>query len=290
MRRITWPSTQLSVCSPPGALRDVILLRGIEPNMRWRQFCAELLAAAEELGAELVVTLGRAARRHPAHPPDPGVRHGDRAGDRRPAQARAVELRGADRHRRGLPGRLRPHRHAGGVVLGGGPPLRRPAAVPQGDAGAARASSRTCSRSASRSATCPRTPGPGSAGSTSWPRRTRRSATTSARSRRPATPPTSPRPAARRSPASSSATSSAARTRRLTGFPRRTTPPVAPAVFQAPWETACRPTVRGEYRQVPAPWEPVEEDAEAGVEQVADDVGAGAVARGASPRPSRRGA
>ena len=58
MRRITWPSTQLSVCSPPGALRDVILLRGIEPNMRWRQFCAELLAGSEELGAQLVVTLG----------------------------------------------------------------------------------------------------------------------------------------------------------------------------------------------------------------------------------------
>ncbi len=58
MRRITWPSTQLAICSPPGALRDVILLRGIEPNMRWRQFCAELLAASEELGAELVVTLG----------------------------------------------------------------------------------------------------------------------------------------------------------------------------------------------------------------------------------------
>ncbi len=58
MRRITWPSTQLAVASPPGALRDVILLRGIEPNMRWRQFCAELLAGADELGAELVVTLG----------------------------------------------------------------------------------------------------------------------------------------------------------------------------------------------------------------------------------------
>jgi proteasome assembly chaperone (PAC2) family protein len=57
-RRITWPSTQLFVCSPPGSSRDVILLRGIEPNMRWRQFCAELLAAAQELGAELVVTLG----------------------------------------------------------------------------------------------------------------------------------------------------------------------------------------------------------------------------------------
>ncbi len=58
MRKITWPSTQLSVCRPPGSSRDVILLRGIEPNMRWRQFCAELLAAAEELGTELVVTLG----------------------------------------------------------------------------------------------------------------------------------------------------------------------------------------------------------------------------------------
>jgi proteasome assembly chaperone (PAC2) family protein len=58
VRRITWPSTQLSVCSPPGLDRDLILLRGIEPNMRWRQFCAELVAAAEELGAEMVVTLG----------------------------------------------------------------------------------------------------------------------------------------------------------------------------------------------------------------------------------------
>jgi proteasome assembly chaperone (PAC2) family protein len=58
MRRITWPSTQISVASPPGAQRDVVLLRGIEPNMRWRQFCAELLAACDELGTELVVTLG----------------------------------------------------------------------------------------------------------------------------------------------------------------------------------------------------------------------------------------
>ncbi len=57
-RRLTWPSTQLSVVSPPGSLRDVILLRGIEPNMRWRQFCAELLAAADELEVSLVVTFG----------------------------------------------------------------------------------------------------------------------------------------------------------------------------------------------------------------------------------------
>jgi proteasome assembly chaperone (PAC2) family protein len=57
-RRITWPTTQIAVASPPGLGRDVILIRGIEPNMRWRQFCAELLAACDELGGALVVTLG----------------------------------------------------------------------------------------------------------------------------------------------------------------------------------------------------------------------------------------
>jgi proteasome assembly chaperone (PAC2) family protein len=57
-RRITWPSTQIAVASPPEFERDVILIRGIEPNMRWRQFCAELLAACDDLGGQLVVTLG----------------------------------------------------------------------------------------------------------------------------------------------------------------------------------------------------------------------------------------
>jgi proteasome assembly chaperone (PAC2) family protein len=57
-RRITWPTTRIAVASPPGLGRDVILVRGIEPSMRWRQFCAELLAACDDLGAETVVTLG----------------------------------------------------------------------------------------------------------------------------------------------------------------------------------------------------------------------------------------
>ena len=57
-RRISWPSTQIAVASPPSLDRDIILIRGIEPNMRWRQFTAELVAACEELGANLVVTLG----------------------------------------------------------------------------------------------------------------------------------------------------------------------------------------------------------------------------------------
>lgn len=58
MRRITWPSSQVYVARPPGSERDVVLLRGLEPNMKWRQFCAELLAHADDLGVQLVVTLG----------------------------------------------------------------------------------------------------------------------------------------------------------------------------------------------------------------------------------------
>ena len=57
-RRLTWPTTRIAVARPAELDRDVILVRGIEPNMKWRQFCAEVLAACDDLGAELVITLG----------------------------------------------------------------------------------------------------------------------------------------------------------------------------------------------------------------------------------------
>ncbi len=57
-REIQWPSTMLSVCSPPGSERDVVLLRGIEPNMRWRSFCDDLLEFIEQLGVSTVVIVG----------------------------------------------------------------------------------------------------------------------------------------------------------------------------------------------------------------------------------------
>lgn len=57
-RKLTWPSTHVAVASPPDLDRDVILIRGIEPNMRWRGFTAELLAAVDDLGGQLVITLG----------------------------------------------------------------------------------------------------------------------------------------------------------------------------------------------------------------------------------------
>jgi proteasome assembly chaperone (PAC2) family protein len=57
-RRIEWPTTRLSACSPPGSDRDVVLLRGLEPNMRWRGFCREILELCHALDVGMVVILG----------------------------------------------------------------------------------------------------------------------------------------------------------------------------------------------------------------------------------------
>jgi proteasome assembly chaperone (PAC2) family protein len=57
-RRLEWPTTRFSVCRPPDSARDVVLMRGPEPNMRWRTFCEEILEICRELGVQTVVTLG----------------------------------------------------------------------------------------------------------------------------------------------------------------------------------------------------------------------------------------
>ncbi|WP_034091114.1 PAC2 family protein [Streptacidiphilus albus] len=59
VRHITWPTTRLSVVRvTEPRTRDLVLIRGIEPSMRWRSFCQELLGLAHELGVEMVVILG----------------------------------------------------------------------------------------------------------------------------------------------------------------------------------------------------------------------------------------
>ena len=56
--RLVWPTTRLSLAQPEGLGRDLILVHGIEPNMRWRAFCDELVSAFTELDVELVILLG----------------------------------------------------------------------------------------------------------------------------------------------------------------------------------------------------------------------------------------
>jgi proteasome assembly chaperone (PAC2) family protein len=57
-RLISWPTTRLSYARLPTLGRDVVLVRGIEPNMRWQGFASEILGFCHELGVEMVVTFG----------------------------------------------------------------------------------------------------------------------------------------------------------------------------------------------------------------------------------------
>jgi proteasome assembly chaperone (PAC2) family protein len=57
-RKIEWQTTRLSVATLPSTERHVVLVNGIEPNLRWRAFCAELLGYVEKLGVTKVITLG----------------------------------------------------------------------------------------------------------------------------------------------------------------------------------------------------------------------------------------
>ncbi len=57
-RRIDWPETVFYHARPDGFDRDVVLLLGVEPNYRWRTFSELVSGLAQELGVELVVTMG----------------------------------------------------------------------------------------------------------------------------------------------------------------------------------------------------------------------------------------
>ncbi len=57
-RRIDWPETGFYHARPEGFDRDVVLLLGIEPNLRWRTFSDLVVGLASELEVELMITLG----------------------------------------------------------------------------------------------------------------------------------------------------------------------------------------------------------------------------------------
>jgi proteasome assembly chaperone (PAC2) family protein len=57
-RRIDWPANNLIAVPVPNADRDLVLLDGTEPNLRWRTFSETIATAADALGVERVITLG----------------------------------------------------------------------------------------------------------------------------------------------------------------------------------------------------------------------------------------
>ncbi|HWW90481.1 MAG TPA: PAC2 family protein [Solirubrobacteraceae bacterium] len=57
-REIVWPSVEVFEAPAPRAPRDLVLVQGVEPSMRWRSFSANLIDLAEALGVQVVVSLG----------------------------------------------------------------------------------------------------------------------------------------------------------------------------------------------------------------------------------------
>src|SRR5277367_5314962 len=57
-REIEWPTVEIFEASAPRAPRDLVLVQGVEPSMRWRAFSAHIVDLAEALGVQMVVTLG----------------------------------------------------------------------------------------------------------------------------------------------------------------------------------------------------------------------------------------
>ena len=57
-REIEWPEVEIFAARVPRAPRDLVLIAGSEPSMRWRSFSALVIDLAEALGTQLVVSLG----------------------------------------------------------------------------------------------------------------------------------------------------------------------------------------------------------------------------------------
>ena len=57
-RVIEWPESELYSAALPAGDRDLLLLQGIEPSLRWRAFTEAVVGVARGLGARMVVTLG----------------------------------------------------------------------------------------------------------------------------------------------------------------------------------------------------------------------------------------
>src|SRR5580693_7142867 len=57
-REIEWPSVDVYEAIVPDAPRDLVLVQGVEPSLRWRSFSALIVELAEALGVRLVITLG----------------------------------------------------------------------------------------------------------------------------------------------------------------------------------------------------------------------------------------
>ena len=57
-REITWPGTQIFGLSIPSMKKDLVIVTGVEPSMRWKSFTREILDIADDLETSIIITIG----------------------------------------------------------------------------------------------------------------------------------------------------------------------------------------------------------------------------------------
>ena len=58
IREIIWPNTAVYEVSTPQFHNDFVIVKGIEPSMKWRTFATEILDLADDYEASMLITLG----------------------------------------------------------------------------------------------------------------------------------------------------------------------------------------------------------------------------------------
>jgi predicted ATP-grasp superfamily ATP-dependent carboligase len=58
VREISWPTVEVFEAPAPRAPRDLVLVQGVEPSLRWHAFSSHVIDLAEALGVQVVVSLG----------------------------------------------------------------------------------------------------------------------------------------------------------------------------------------------------------------------------------------
>jgi len=58
IRGLTWPGTQVFGLRTPELENDFVVIRGVEPSMKWKTFAADILDLADDLEVDMVITLG----------------------------------------------------------------------------------------------------------------------------------------------------------------------------------------------------------------------------------------
>jgi predicted ATP-grasp superfamily ATP-dependent carboligase len=57
-RQIVWPHPEFLAAPLIGARHDLVLLLGVEPQLRWRSYSRQVTEVAERLGVKLIISLG----------------------------------------------------------------------------------------------------------------------------------------------------------------------------------------------------------------------------------------